>query len=109
MEKEADDNNINGTIILPDLNHVVSPDEVMINDLAIIPFQSTLTNQEDYELTLFGINLNDPPTMGRELFPVLSPNLLEGEINVHEDELIRFPGKHVVGMGQHVESWGYFV
>lgn len=41
-----EDHNINGAIILLDLNIVVSPDEEMIEELAIIPFQSTPTNKE---------------------------------------------------------------
>lgn len=72
LRGEHEDDSINDTINFPNLNVVVTFKEMMIEPMAIIPFQPTPTNQELRGLTLFGFNLNALPAGSGEHIPVHS-------------------------------------
>lgn len=60
------EDNIIGASNLSDLNDIVDPKELLVDSMAIIPFQQNHTNQKARGLTLFSFDLNVVPPSCKE-------------------------------------------
>lgn len=63
---------INGERLLPYLNNIVDSEDMLVDSMAIIPFQLQLSEQETCGVTLFGVDLNVAPPGDRGTYFILA-------------------------------------